>query len=453
MAGRGRTTSSAPRGGHKYPRSARVGETLREIIADELVRIDDERLEFVTVTGIEVDDELNRAHVFFDSLDGRGRRRRDHRGARRDHRIRLQASIAPPDPGEEDADPRLPARRRDPLGRADRRHPPRGSQATRRSAGRRHRHRRLMARKRPADDARRVRRRQAGRRHQPRRGRACCGGASASVRSATPARSTPTPPGVLVVGVGMATKLLRFVETTTQALHGRGRARHRDLHARRRRRGRRHLRHVGGDARRGPRASSPSTSPARSSRSRRWCRRSRSTAVACTSWPARASRSSGRRGPSRSTRFDGRRRRPSRACSRSTCRARPARTSARSPPTSAGCSAVARTCATCAAPPSATFTLADAGPPDDVRAAARGRPRSGRSPRVDVDDATRGAGRQRARAADASTTAPVRGRCSSPAGELIAVYERFHGDDAKPAVVLPTANAWTPGAWHATFRR
>src|SRR5690606_993670 len=59
------------RGGKpKYPRSARVGETLREIIAEELVRIDDERLEFVTVTGIDVDNELNRAHVYFDSLAG-----------------------------------------------------------------------------------------------------------------------------------------------------------------------------------------------------------------------------------------------------------------------------------------------------------------------------------------------------------------------------------------------
>jgi ribosome-binding factor A len=59
------------RGGKpRYPRSARVGETLREIIAEELVRIDDERLEFVTITGIDVDNELNRAHVYFDSLRG-----------------------------------------------------------------------------------------------------------------------------------------------------------------------------------------------------------------------------------------------------------------------------------------------------------------------------------------------------------------------------------------------
>ena len=57
-------------GGHRYPRSARLNETLREVIADELVRIDDERLEFVTVTNIDVDNELNRAVVYFDSLEG-----------------------------------------------------------------------------------------------------------------------------------------------------------------------------------------------------------------------------------------------------------------------------------------------------------------------------------------------------------------------------------------------
>lgn len=77
----------------KYSRSARVGTTLQEIIADELVRIDDERLAFVTVTGIDVDPELNRAIVFFDSLDG-------EEGddeiieAFAEHRIRLQGSIA-----------------------------------------------------------------------------------------------------------------------------------------------------------------------------------------------------------------------------------------------------------------------------------------------------------------------------------------------------------------------
>ena len=44
-----------PNGGHRYPRSARLNETLREVIAEELVRIDDDRLAFVTVTQIDVD--------------------------------------------------------------------------------------------------------------------------------------------------------------------------------------------------------------------------------------------------------------------------------------------------------------------------------------------------------------------------------------------------------------
>ncbi len=94
MAGRSRSGGAGRRGGgHRYPRSARVGQTLREIIADDLARIGDERLEFVTITQIEVDDELNRAHVMFDSLAG-------EEGdaaiieALEEHRVRLQSSIA-----------------------------------------------------------------------------------------------------------------------------------------------------------------------------------------------------------------------------------------------------------------------------------------------------------------------------------------------------------------------
>lgn len=60
------STSSA----HRYPREARLNELLREVIADELTKIDDERLEFVTVTSVDVDAELNRGIVFFDSLAG-----------------------------------------------------------------------------------------------------------------------------------------------------------------------------------------------------------------------------------------------------------------------------------------------------------------------------------------------------------------------------------------------
>jgi len=89
MAAKRNSRSNTP----KYSRSARVSTTLQEIIADELVRIDDERLTFVTVTGIDVDPELNRAIVFFDSLadeDGD----EEILEAFASHRIRLQASIA-----------------------------------------------------------------------------------------------------------------------------------------------------------------------------------------------------------------------------------------------------------------------------------------------------------------------------------------------------------------------
>lgn len=96
MPGRGRSggrgAGRGGRGGGSYPRAARLNETLREIIAEELVRIDDERLEFVTVTAIDVDSELNRAHVFFDSLAGEDGDD-DIVEVLGEHRIRLQSAI------------------------------------------------------------------------------------------------------------------------------------------------------------------------------------------------------------------------------------------------------------------------------------------------------------------------------------------------------------------------
>ena len=61
---RRRTSSSST---HRYPREARLNELLREVIADELTKIDDERLEFVTITSVDVDAELNRGIVYYDS--------------------------------------------------------------------------------------------------------------------------------------------------------------------------------------------------------------------------------------------------------------------------------------------------------------------------------------------------------------------------------------------------
>lgn len=54
----------------QYPRTARLNELLREILADELERSDDDRLEMVTVTAVEIEGDLRHAVVFFDSLEG-----------------------------------------------------------------------------------------------------------------------------------------------------------------------------------------------------------------------------------------------------------------------------------------------------------------------------------------------------------------------------------------------
>jgi len=64
---RGRSSNSRK---HSYPREARISETVREVVAEELLRIDDDRLAFVSITAIDVDAEMNRGIVYFDSLQG-----------------------------------------------------------------------------------------------------------------------------------------------------------------------------------------------------------------------------------------------------------------------------------------------------------------------------------------------------------------------------------------------
>jgi ribosome-binding factor A len=65
-----RRRGRGPAGPREYPRTARLNQLLQEIIADELERIDDDRLEMVTIMSVEVDADLNRALVYFDSLEG-----------------------------------------------------------------------------------------------------------------------------------------------------------------------------------------------------------------------------------------------------------------------------------------------------------------------------------------------------------------------------------------------
>lgn len=77
---------------HRYPRSARLSELLREVLAQDLERIEDDRLDLVTITRVEVDSEMNRGIVFFDSaLDESGDAEIiEAFGA---HRVRLQAAV------------------------------------------------------------------------------------------------------------------------------------------------------------------------------------------------------------------------------------------------------------------------------------------------------------------------------------------------------------------------
>jgi len=52
----------------RYARTDRLNELLREILAERLGRLDDERLELVTITGVEVDAGLDHAVVYYSSL-------------------------------------------------------------------------------------------------------------------------------------------------------------------------------------------------------------------------------------------------------------------------------------------------------------------------------------------------------------------------------------------------
>jgi ribosome-binding factor A len=90
----GRSRRSGDRWGagaaRRYPRSARVNEILREVLADELERMEDsdERLGLLTVTAVQCDPDLRHALVLFSSL-GEAEER-----ALADVRVRLQAAVS-----------------------------------------------------------------------------------------------------------------------------------------------------------------------------------------------------------------------------------------------------------------------------------------------------------------------------------------------------------------------
>ncbi len=76
--------------GRRYPRTARVNELVREVVAEELERLlgDDERLTLLTVTHVEVTPDLRRATVLLSSLP------EGAEAALQENRARLQAAIA-----------------------------------------------------------------------------------------------------------------------------------------------------------------------------------------------------------------------------------------------------------------------------------------------------------------------------------------------------------------------
>lgn len=63
------------RAARQFSRTDRLGELVREVVASELERIGDERLDLVTITDVDVDGSLEHAAVFYSALqaeaDGR----------------------------------------------------------------------------------------------------------------------------------------------------------------------------------------------------------------------------------------------------------------------------------------------------------------------------------------------------------------------------------------------
>ena len=78
-----------------FPRTARLNHLVHEIVAEEIERLDDDRLGLFTVVGVEVEPDLRRATVWYTALDEAGGEP-DGEGlaeALEEHRARLQAAI------------------------------------------------------------------------------------------------------------------------------------------------------------------------------------------------------------------------------------------------------------------------------------------------------------------------------------------------------------------------
>jgi ribosome-binding factor A len=73
-------------------RTERVAEEFREILAEEIPRLKDPRIGFVTVTHVDVSPDLRRATVFYTAL-GEDRERRGTRAGLKSARVHLRAVL------------------------------------------------------------------------------------------------------------------------------------------------------------------------------------------------------------------------------------------------------------------------------------------------------------------------------------------------------------------------
>ena len=76
-------------GGHRYPRTSRVNEVMREVLAEALERLSDadDRLLLLTITGVTVEPDLRHATVYLSSLSDAAREALD------EHRVALQSAV------------------------------------------------------------------------------------------------------------------------------------------------------------------------------------------------------------------------------------------------------------------------------------------------------------------------------------------------------------------------
>ena len=77
-----------------YDRSARLSGLLLEIVAEKLETIDDPELSLVTITGVDVDSDLNRAIVYFATMGRDPAEDAEIQEALTEHRRDLRRAIA-----------------------------------------------------------------------------------------------------------------------------------------------------------------------------------------------------------------------------------------------------------------------------------------------------------------------------------------------------------------------